>query len=78
MNVQYSQLIIKKGPGLVQQREILIKNRTCYTSPQEVEKRNLELLPVVQAKAMLVMDMDERTILKMESNFVDQNENSQT
>ena len=78
MNVQYSQLIIKKGPRLVQQREILIKNQTCYTSPQEVEKRNLELLPVVQAKAMLVMDMDERTILKMESNFVDQNENSQT
>lgn len=77
MNVQYSQLIIKKGPRLVQQREILIKNQTCYTSPQEV-KRNLELVPVVQAKAMLVMDMDERTILKMESNFVDQNENSQT
>ena len=78
MNVQYSQLIIKKGPRLVQQREILIKNQTCYTSPQEVEKHNLELLPVVQAKAMLVMDMDERTKMKMESNFVDQNENSQT
>ena len=78
MNVQYSQLIIKKGPRLVQQIEILIKNQTCYTSPQEVEKRNLELLPVVQAKAMLVMDMDERTKMKMESNFVDQNENSQT